>query len=182
MNMLKPEKGTLLVSEPFLPDPHFHRSVVLLVEHNDEGTVGLVLNQETDLIISDLFDDIEASQKVYIGGPVARDKLLFLHNHPALSESEPVMPGLYWGGDFEMLKFLLNEGLMEANSVKFFAGYSGWGPGQLQEELKQKSWIVAPAKPADVFGEADELWKQVLLRLGPAFRHYGNAPDDVSLN
>ena len=178
---ISPQKGCLLISEPFLPDPNFYRTVVLITEHNEEGSVGLVLNQPGDLNIQDLFEDLSVEAPVFVGGPVSRNSMLFLHEHEGLEGAEPVLPGLFWGGDFEMLKFLINENLLHGR-VKYFVGYSGWGPGQLQSELEQKSWIVAPARLEDVFAESNELWKSVLTRLGPAFRHLGNAPEDVQMN
>ena len=180
--MLDPAKGRLLISEPFLPDPNFFRSVVLLTEHNQDGSVGLVLNQETEMRVNELFDDVLCRNIVYSGGPVGKNSLLFLHSNESLLHAEPVLPGLYWGGDFEMLKFQLNEGLMNANDVVFFAGYSGWGPGQLQGELEQKSWIVAPARADYIFAQSKDLWKKVLTDMGTGYRHLGNAPEDVQMN
>lgn len=179
--MFPVKKGCLLISEPFLPDPNFYRSVVLITEHNAQGSVGLVLNQRGDLHIQDLFADLHTEAPVFMGGPVSRDSMMFLHEHEELEGAEPVMPGLYWGGDFEIMRFLNNEGLLHGR-VKYFVGYSGWGPGQLQSELEQKSWIVTPALPEDVFSETANLWKTALSRLGPDFRHLGNAPEDVQLN
>jgi putative transcriptional regulator len=179
--MLSPQKGTLLISEPFLADSNFYRTVVLLTEHNETGSVGLVLNQQGDAGIQDLFEDIHANAPVFVGGPVSLSSMLFLHEHAELEGAEPVLPGLYWGGDFEMLKFLLREDLLQGR-VKYFVGYSGWGPGQLQAELEQKSWIVAPARLEDVFAEPNELWKTELTRLGSAYRHLGNAPEDLQMN
>lgn len=142
-----------------MPDPNFYRTVVLITEHNDEGSVGLVLNQPGDLNIQDLFEDLLVEAPVFVGGPVSRNSMPFLHEYEGLEGAESVLPGLFWGGDFEMLKFLNNEGLLHGR-VKYFAGYSGWGPGQLQSELEQKSWIVAPAFRDDVFSESGDLGKR----------------------
>lgn len=180
--MLELAKGRLLVSEPFLPDPNFFRTVVLLTEHNREGSVGLVLNQPTSKYINELFEDIVCNNIVYLGGPVGKNSMLFLHRNESLLGAEKVLPGMFWGGDFEMLKFQINENLMSVQDVLFFAGYSGWGPGQLRTELEQKSWIVAPADAELIFTEPDNLWKSVLSRLDPEFRHLGNAPEDVQMN
>lgn len=181
MALIPPDKGTLLISEPFLPDPNFHRSVIILTEHNEQGSVGLVLNHPGNLCIRDLFEDLDSDAPVFVGGPVSRNSMLFMHEYAELEGAEQVLPGLYWGGDFEILKLLVNAGLLEGK-IKFFAGYSGWGPGQLQRELEQKSWIVAPGLPKDVFIESGQLWKNVLGQLGPDFRHLGNAPEDVQMN
>jgi len=166
MALIPPGKGTLLISEPFLPDPNFHRSVVMLTEHNEQGSVGLVLNHPGNLCIRDLFEDLDSDATVFVGGPVSRNSMLFMHEYAELEGAEQVLPGLYWGGDFEILKLLVNAG----------------GPGQLLSELEQKSWIVAPGMPEDVFIESGTLWKNALGQLGPDFRHLGNAPEDVQMN
>lgn len=181
-SIVKPQKGKLLISEPFLPDPNFSRSVVFLTEHNDEGSIGLVLDQKSGMRVNELFEELECDNAVYFGGPVARDKLLFLHAFPGIPDSKEVLPGIFWGGDFEMLKFQLNEKLIDPAFVKFIVGYSGWAPGQLQDEMNQKSWILADSLFSDLFSDEDQLWKRVLLRQGPEYAYLGNAPKDVRLN
>jgi putative transcriptional regulator len=180
--MIAPAKGKILISEPFLPDPNFHRSVILLVEHDENGSLGYVLNQPTGLVCQDLFEDFNCRETVFLGGPVGRDYFHMLHTYDKLEEAVEIMPGLYRGGDFEAVKFLYNEGLTDKMQFRFFAGYSGWGTGQLEEEILQKSWIVVDGDPAFVFSSDPNLWKQVLRERGKEFAWLSNAPDDVNLN
>jgi putative transcriptional regulator len=175
-------KSCILVSEPFLPDPHFHRSVILITEYNAEGAVGFVLNHPTQLTVQDLFDDFDCPETVFLGGPVGQDSFHFVHTYAQLNGAIEVFPGVFWGGDFEQLKFMYNENLLEEGNIKFIAGYSGWGAGQLDAEIDQNSWIVAQPKSTEIFSNAPELWKQILARLGGQFKWLSQAPDDVRLN
>lgn len=179
---MKPAKGKILISEPFLPDPNFHRSVIMIVEHDGEGSIGYVLNQPTGLVCSDLFDDFRCSEKIFLGGPVGREYLHILHTASDVEDAVEVVPGLYRGGEFDAIKFLYNQELKGETRFKFFAGYSGWGAGQLEEEIRQKSWIVVNGKPDYVFEKEEDLWKRILRQEGRNLSWMSNAPDDVSLN
>lgn len=181
MNM-EPHKGCILISEPFLRDPHFRRTVIVVTEHGEDGTVGFVLNHETALTVQDLFEDFECIHPVYVGGPVAKNTFHYLHTFANLEDAKEVLPGLYWGGNFDTLRFYFSENLVNEQQAKFFAGYSGWAPGQLEEELHQKSWIVAQGKPEYVFDKDTELWKHVLAGLGKEFEWLSKAPEDIQLN
>lgn len=182
--MLKP--GSLLISEPFMPDPNFKRSVVLLTEHGEEGSVGYILNQASNLILKDLIPDCwEADCPIYFGGPVANDTLHFIHRGLAQQiGGEAVLDEVYWSGNFEVLKLLINQSHITNDQVKFFVGYSGWEPGQLEEELAQKSWIIANTYPQSRLFEhdVDELWKEVVQSLGPKFAHLANFPENPMWN
>ncbi|UII30939.1 YqgE/AlgH family protein [Fulvivirga ulvae] len=184
-NNQKPGKGSLLISEPFLPDPNFERTVVLLCEHSDEGSFGFVLNKASAVALDEIVEDIrDFSQPVYIGGPVQQDTLHFIHKADYLEGGVEVGNGLYWGGNFEQLMILIDTKQIKADDFRFFIGYSGWGSGQLEEELKAESWIVANyATPDLVFAENGEnLWKVVLKQLGGRFNVYSNYPTDPRLN
>lgn len=178
----KPKKGSLLLSEPFLPDPNFRRTVILIAEHNEGGTVGYVLNHPTVLTVSDLFEEFQSTEPVFLGGPVGHDTFHFLHTHAGLPGAGEVLPGVYWGGDFEQLQFFHHSGIMKSYNVRYFAGYSGWGAGQLEAEIAEKSWIVIPGIPELVFSDSEDLWKRTLGEFGGSFSWMNNAPDDVSLN
>ena len=140
-----PKKGHLLIAEPsILGDVSFNRSVVLLAEHNDEGSIGFILNKPLNYTINDLLPEIEASFKIYNGGPVEQDNLYFIHNIPdIIPNSVEISNGIYWGGDFETTKQLINEGRITKNHIRFFLGYSGWSVNQLEMEMHENSWIVA---------------------------------------
>jgi putative transcriptional regulator len=180
--LTEPAKGRLLISEPFLPDPNFRRTVVLLTEHNEDGSVGLVLNQPMNLNICDITDELPYELPVFTGGPVGKEGMLFLHNIEHLPGAEEVIKGVYWGGDFDLLKEWLQTET-ENIQIRILIGYSGWAPGQLNDELTVKSWLVTAATASDVFStDPDDLWKAVIGRLGSEYRHYGNAPEDINLN
>ena len=184
-NYLKPGKGRLLISEPFLPDPNFERTVVLLCEHNEDGSFGFVLNKVSAVSLEDIVDGVSGFDRdVYIGGPVQQDSLHFLHRSKELQGGTEIVEGLYWGGDFEQLMSLIEMRRIQPSDFKFFVGYSGWESGQLDQELKTDSWIVTREVTPDlVFDEEEEImWKSLLNRLGGRFSVYSNYPIDPRLN
>lgn len=181
---MEPGKGKLLISEPFIKDPAFGRSVILLVEKNELGTVGFVLNHKLNVTVADVVETIQVQNKLYQGGPVAHDSLHFLYRgHNPLSRSVKVMNGLYWGGDFKELSEKLGNGDILPESIRFYIGYSGWEPGQLESEMEDKTWIVAPADIKSVFDLSEEkLWKQTMKSLGGEYALLANSPLDPKLN
>lgn len=184
-NNITPEKGSLLISEPFLPDPNFERTVVLLCEHNDDGSFGFVLNKPSQVTVSEIMDDLESVHApVYIGGPVEQNTLHFVHRTPNLEGGTEIADGIIWGGNFEQLIILSQEGRINDDDFRFFAGYSGWSEGQLQKELEADSWIVTPPASAELIFQSDvnTLWKTVLKQLGGRFHVYSNYPTDPRLN
>lgn len=186
LNNIKPKTGRLLISEPFMADPNFKRSVVLLTEHGEEGTVGYILNQVGNLLLKDVIQDLwAADNQIYFGGPVAADTLHFIHRaYDKLQSGEEIGNGIYWGGNFETLKILINSNAIQEDEIKFFMGYSGWDNGQLTRELEQNAWMVSDiSSPEIIFGNDDEqLWKDVIVNLGPKYAHVSNFPTDPSLN
>lgn len=180
-----PEKGSLLLSEPFLSDNNFHRSVVLLLEHNDEGSFGFILNKPIELKINELIPDLgDFEANVFIGGPVQQDSVHFLHRIDDLKEDEDrVGENVYWGGDFDRLRMLIHTGQVAPNDVNFYVGYSGWGPGQLNEEMKQKAWIRAHKGAKFTFGHSyDNLWRDILRTMGPKYKVLSNYPENPADN
>lgn len=177
--------GCLLLAEPFSDDYNFRRSVVLLCEHDKEGTFGLILNKVLQLSLSDALPELEAADiPLYYGGPVQTDTLHYLHTFgDVLEGSVEVNAGLFWGGDFEKMKFLINTKQANSGNVRFFLGYSGWTFGQLEEEIRQNSWILTSNDKEFVFDEdSDRLWRTVLHRMGGDYRLMSNFPDDPQLN
>lgn len=128
------EGGRVLVSEPFLADTYFRRSVVYLTEHNEKGSMGFVLNKALDIKISDVIDDFpEGDFPVSVGGPVSTNTVHYLHTlGDEIPESVHVKDGVFWGGDFEVLKHRIRQGEAKPKDVRFFLGYSGWSENQLQ--------------------------------------------------
>ncbi len=186
MFSVKPKKGTLLVAEPALTgDVSFNRSVVLLAEHNDEGSVGFILNKPLDYSINDLITEIEAPFRVFNGGPVEQDNLYFIHKVPHLIDnSVEISDGIYWGGDFDKTILLINQGVITEKDIRFFLGYSGWASLQLDQELMSKSWIVVPNQyESDIIQKSTKaFWKEHMIELGGDYLLWSNAPENPSLN
>ena len=186
LNSVSPHTGSLLISEPFMLDPNFKRSVVLLAEHNEEGTIGYVLNQKSEYLLKDLIPDCpDAAHSIYIGGPVGNDTLHFIHRcYDRMNSGTEIVNGFYWGGSFETLKLLINTHQIDENEVRFFMGYSGWSPGQLSRELEQNSWLVTNKfNPAALFNEEEEnLWREIVIGLGPKYAHIVNFPENPMWN
>ena len=186
MISLKPNKGNLLIAEPTLTgDVSFNRSVVLLAEHNDEGSVGFILNKPLDYDISDLITEINIPFQVFNGGPVEQDNLFFIHKVPHLiNNSIEISDGIYWGGDFENTIELINNKAITEKEIRFFLGYSGWASLQLDQELDSKSWIVVENKyESDIIQKStNAFWKEKMLELGGDYLLWSNAPENPSLN
>jgi putative transcriptional regulator len=184
LSKIKPASGKILISEPFMMDPNFKRSVILIVEHEEEGTVGFVLNQETEVFLSDIMEELnEISMRLFIGGPVQPDTLHFIHTMKDLEGGKEILPGVFWGGNFEQLKIMINNGQVDINDFRFFIGYSGWGIGQLDEEIDQNSWIVADTNKENLFAEYyEDFWKETVRSLGSKFAHIANFPENPFLN
>jgi putative transcriptional regulator len=186
LNRLLPAKGNLLISEPFMADENFKRSVVLLTEHNLEGTVGYILNQKSDYLLKDIIPDCwDANISVYIGGPVAPDTLHFIHQSPdKIPGGLDLGNGLFWGGDFESLKIQINNYNVLESEIRFFIGYSGWSPQQLDDEISINNWIVSNEYPKDmIFNDSDEnLWKEAIVNMGIKYAHIANFPQNPTLN
>jgi putative transcriptional regulator len=179
------QKGHLLIAEPsILSDKSFNRTIVLLTEHNDNGTVGFVLNKPSQFTLGELVSDINSDFLVYMGGPVEQENLYFIHKVPELiPESQEISHGIYWGGNYQAVKTLLNQGMIENDEIRFFLGYSGWSFEQLEDEIKEHSWIVLENKRANIFKINDATsWKSKLLEMGGKYVLWANSPEDPNLN
>ena len=175
------EAGKLLVAEPFLMDPNFKRGVILICDHQEDGSFGFILNKSIEMNISDLISSFPDFQsEVYYGGPVQTDTIHYLHTKgDLLPNSIKVLSGVYWGGDFEHLKAFIESGKIQAQDIRFFVGYSGWSAGQLLEERKTLSWITTEGHFDYVFGEHKELWKDVLQEQGGTYSVIAQIPSPI---
>ena len=185
MTSLKPTKGKLLIAEPsILSDSSFNRSVVLLTEHNENGSVGFIFNKPSPYTLGDLIPEINSSMEVYFGGPVSEDNLYFVHKVPELIPgSIEIGNGIYWGGDFETIQELLTEEILSKHDIRFFLGYSGWSEMQLEDELTTTSWIVIENNFKNLFSvNHSSFWKDELIKFGGIYKLWANAPKDPSLN
>lgn len=177
--------GTLLIADPFLKDPNFMRTVVLLTEHHTDGTIGFVLNRRYENTLDELLPEVEGHKlPVYYGGPVQMNTIHFLHRYPIeIAGSVEVMKGIYWGGDFEAVVALINSGKADPEKIRFYIGYSGWSAGQLEGEMTEKTWLTVEASRKLVFHpSAEEIWRDSLRHLGGEYEMMINFPIDPQLN
>ena len=185
-NQLKPKKGRILISDPFVGDEYFERSVVYLCEHSKEGSFGFVLNNLVDVNIDELNPNFPAiTVPMAIGGPVETESLYFLHTlgHD-LNESIELQKGIFIGGDFEQLATLVSEEHFKNNSIRFFLGYSGWESKQLEEEIADHVWVVAEIDSIDEIMNTslEDPWKYFIQKLGGKYKLISNFPMNPSEN
>lgn len=184
-NNIKPKKGRVLIAEPFLEGRYFKRSVVLLTELTEEGAVGFVLNKPIHLNINEVLTDLEVFEsEVFVGGPVQNNQIYYLHTVPELiPNSYQVFDNLYWGGDFEILKELISSKKIGVDQIRFFAGYSGWSASQLEDEIKENSWLVSFLEIKELMSlDNADIWKKALSQLGGNYKVWANFPKDQNLN
>jgi putative transcriptional regulator len=183
-----PTKGRLLVATPPLDDPNFDRTVIFVLEHHDEGALGVVINRPTEEELGeplDRWEDLQATPaQVFAGGPVETDALiaLALANSPLNEASEDLSPVV---GRVASADLTADPAFVAArvSAVRVFRGYAGWGPGQLEGEIMAGAWLVFDAEPDDVFApQPGQLWRTVLRRQGGRLGWLANAPDDLSAN
>ena len=184
-NNQEPQKGKVLVSEPFLLDNYFKRSIVIITEYNDSGTVGFVLNKPVDVKINEVVDnfpDIDA--EVSVGGPVSTDTLHYLHTlGDIIPNSVPVMGNVCWGGDFEVVERLISSGNVSPGQIRFFLGYSGWSPNQLEDELAENAWLVCDISPEEVMMPMNKhYWTKKLQGMGQKYEMWSNFPENPEMN
>jgi putative transcriptional regulator len=186
MNEVKIKKGQLLLSEPsLLGETSFNRSVILLAEYTTEGTVGFILNKPLEFTIGNLIPEINSSLTVYNGGPVEQDNLYFIHTIPKkIQNSIEISNGIFWGGDFESLKNLLNEDKISKTEIRFFLGYTGWTKEQLETELQKDNWLLIDNKEKEklLTKPINEFWKEKIKAQGGDYILFSNAPEDPILN
>lgn len=180
-------KGIFLVASPGLRDPNFRQTVILLCKHGPEGALGVVVNRPTEINITEVLPQVPILEgqhhRVFSGGPVQRNNLLILYRTPEGSEdSHHVFNGVYMGGDMKDLEDLLLDPSSLGN-FRAFMGYSGWAPGQLENEMRTGSWLTVPADSTTMFGkDHNSLWGNILRSLGEDMAFYANMPADPQMN
>jgi len=184
-NKLPPAKGRILISEPFLQDNYFKRSIVLLTEHSETGTVGFVLNKPLNIYINEIMSDFpETDIMVSLGGPVNTNTIHYIHTMgDIIPDSIKVKDNIYWGGDFNVIKKLIKSKNLNKDNIRFFLGYSGWYPGQLENELSENAWVVAEINSDEIMQPMNQnKWKTTLKRLGKKYRMWAEFPENPELN
>ena len=166
-------KGSILISDPFSDDVYFGRSVVLICEHNDEGTFGFVLNNYIDVDLHQLDDNFpNINARISFGGPVSKENLYYIHSFSDITNRLEIREGLYYGGDFDEITDRIKDAKNPNKEIRFFVGYSGWSPSQLDEEIKNESWITANnISTEDILDtKLDDLWRICLEKQGQRFQ------------
>ncbi len=183
-NNIKPDQGLVLVSEPFAPDGIFTRSVILLAEHNTEGTVGFILNKPVSRKISEISSEFgNFDINVSIGGPVGNEHIYYIHTYgKKIPGSIHIKDNLYWGGDFDIIKTMSEAGALDKNKIRFFIGYSGWGTEQLDNEIKKDYWLVSDIDVKTIMQNDKKIWDKVVSGLGKPYRLWQYFPENPNLN
>jgi putative transcriptional regulator len=185
-NNVLPSRGKILISEPFLRDDTFGRSVVLLVDHTTGGSMGLLMNKMLPLTLNQVikeFRRVEEEILVYKGGPMAPDTLFFIHTLSQISDSLTVSKGLYLNGNFDAIKDYVVKGNPIRGHIRFFLGYSGWEGDQLEQEIRGNTWLIGKGEIPDLMNEkVNKLWKNSLGKLGSKYETWSRFPEIPSLN
>ena len=182
-----PSRGSLLVAKPTVEDFCFKRSVTVLVDHDEEGSMGVMVNKPTRFTLNEIMPDLECNAQIplYLGGPVGTNQLFFVHTlgKEAIPDSEQLAPGLFFGGNFDLMKLFLANGHDINEKVKFMVGYSGWTSGQLDNEVNRHDWAVLKGDIAQLVMSDDNetIWHKAVERFGDQYRLWKAWPDDVSL-
>ena len=187
MSMLL-KKGIFLIADPKLRDPNFSQTVILLCEHNDQGTLGVVVNRPTTLRLSEAIPNLDGahstSDVIYSGGPVQPDHIMTLYRaEEQVPESEHVADGMYLGGSLAILEDMLASSSSSTHSIRAYVGYAGWSSNQLESELGESSWKLVPADQKFVFDmEPARVWSTLLASLGEEYSIYASMPPDPTMN
>jgi putative transcriptional regulator len=183
-NDIKPDKGKLLISAPNLTD-FFKRSVIFMVEHNEDGSLGFVINKPVKYKVNEIIEGFpEINARVCIGGPVQTDVVNFIHKAGEIIEGTyEIGNGIYWGGKYESVKILLENEEINPDDFIFFLGYAGWSPNQLNEELILNSWFITDAGADFVFKtESQDMWRKILKNMGGEYNIISTFPEDPTVN
>lgn len=176
--------GDILIAEPFLEGKYFSRSVVYVVEYDEKGAIGFVLNKPMVYTTSDLVTELSGINfPVYIGGPVEQNQLYYIHTHPEIEDSLLINDGVYWGGDFGNLTKMLKAGEILPGEIRFFAGYNGWDGQQLENEIKEDSWLIGDIASEVLFQIPNrDIWEKSMSELGGKYKIWANFPEDPIMN
>ena len=183
--MLNAKKGRLLISEPSLSDLTFFKSVILITHHNSDESIGLVLNQGTKINLNEILDNVPLNDlPVYIGGPVEKNTVQFIHTlGDIIPNAQQITKKLYWGGDFDKTLELMSKHKISRNQIRFFAGYSGWSENQLDNEIRENSWIIHESNVRLCMQYSTEkLWSDLIRTKKQKYAIWANMPKNPSMN
>ncbi len=177
--------GKLTMASAIMLESNFRRTVLLMCEHNEEGSLGFILNRPLEVKVSEAisgFEDLDIS--LYMGGPVQVDTVHYLHTRGDLIEGcIEICPGVFWGGDKEQLSSLMNSGVIDSSEIRFYLGYAGWSAGQLESEFRDGSWYTTDASRDIVFSvEYERMWGRVVRSKGGDYNYAANSPEIPGMN
>ena len=184
-NNVLPSRGKILISEPFLRDVTFGRSVILLIDHTEEGSMGLVINKQLPLLLNDIIMEFKYIDEIplYKGGPIATDTLFYLHTLADIPGAISNCKGLYLNGDFEEIKRYILQGNKISEHIRFFLGYSGWESEQLSNEIRENTWLVSEEKKSYLMkSDTKDMWRKALEKLGSKYETWSRFPQVPTLN
>ena len=184
-NNVLPSRGRILISEPFLRDATFGRSVILLVDHTDEGSMGLVINKQLPLFLNDIIMEFKYLDEIplYKGGPIATDTLFYLHTLSDIPGSISISKGLYLNGDFDEIKKYILQVNKISECIRFFLGYSGWDSEQLNNEIRENTWLVSEEEKSYLMkNNIKDMWRTALEKLGSKYETWSRFPQVPTLN
>ena len=184
LNKLKPASGRVLISEPFMDDENFSRSVIYLCEYNEDESYGFILNHILNPSLSELINEIDNKDfSISYGGPVSSDNLFYFHNlGNRIKDSKQLSENLWTGGDFNEITSLINSREISVDNIRFFLGYSGWSKSQLTNEMKSNSWIVSEIDLSSIISIDQNLWQSILSEKGGKYKIVSNFPIDPTSN
>lgn len=179
-NNIKPTNGCVLISDPFIDEDFFRRSVILLCDHSSEGSFGFVMNNFLDIDLHEIDNDFpDINAVISVGGPVETESLFYIHSFGSIiAKSTPINDELSIGGDFEQIKSLLNDNENNRLKIRFFLGYSGWDKLQLSREMTENSWIVATNITTDelLSIHQKDFWQYCIEKQGERFKTIAKFP------
>ena len=182
-NNIVPQRGKVLISQPFMSDGCFSRSVVLLTDYSKDGAIGFILNKWLPIPIGAVLEDFPSeSSFLSIGGPVACDTLHYLHTFNNIPDAIEVANGIFWGGKLEVVRKFISFSIMKPEDIRFFLGYSGWTGGQLDNELKTHSWLVGDIGSSQILTPSFDLWKNSVRNMGDEYQSWANLPENPLYN
>ena len=184
-NTLNPVIGDVLISEPFMNDFYFRRSVILLIDHNEEGSLGVIFNKRLTIPFNEIVQGFpEFNADVYLGGPVETDRIFFIHTvGEMIPDSHLISNGLYWSGNINVLKSMIKMDLIKPHEVRFYVGYAGWDGGQLRNELKANTWVVGRITAKQLLRTMPgKMWSDFVKQIGKRYTLWDKFPVNPSDN
>lgn len=184
-NTLNPVIGDVLISEPFMNDFYFRRSVILLIDHNEEGSLGVIFNKRLTIPFNEIVQGFpEFNADVYLGGPVETDRIFFIHTvGEMIPDSHLISNGLYWSGNINVLKSMIKMDLIKPHEVRFYVGYAGWDGGQLRNELKANTWVVGRFTSKQLLRTMpSKMWSDFVKQIGKRYTLWDKFPVNPSDN